>query len=173
VPVFLISGQLLTKSVPRDFGVAAAFMLVGALAGLIYKQISWLYFRTIIYATVAFQVYLVDIYPMYEVTYTGMVTNVFLGAVALAVVLAVRYSTGDAFRLTPTDFLVTMLVVLVGALPSAHSIAAPAFGGIVIKIIVLFYASEYIIARMKRRWNVLSVATLACLAMIAGRGLAG
>ena len=173
VPAFLVLGQLLTKSVPKDFGVAAVFMFLVVFIGLIYKKISWLYLRAIIYATLAFQVYLLESYPIYDMAHMGVISYVFFGAVALAVVLAVRYSTHDAFRLTPTDFLVTMLVVLMGFFPSDHATPAPAFGGIVIKIIILFYASEYIIARIKGRWNILGIATLACLAMIAGRGLAG
>ncbi|NIS60536.1 MAG: undecaprenyl/decaprenyl-phosphate alpha-N-acetylglucosaminyl 1-phosphate transferase, partial [Proteobacteria bacterium] len=76
----------------------------------------------------------------------------------------------DRFQTTPLDFLILFVALVVPNLPDTH-IQAYHLGPVVAKVIVLFYAFEIILTRMKKRFNGLSLAAFFSLGMTGLRGL--
>ena len=170
LPVFLVGSPLLSTHVPRDFGIASAILFVFLLAGLIYGKASWIFLRAIIFPAVAFGVYLLDIYPRPDGSYFTSLAYLFFGSIVLSLAIVARYAPDRLFRFTPMDFLVVLLVVLMGIMPEERPVSAVAVA-ILIKIIILFYACEYLISRSTKRWNGLTISTLGCLGLIAVQGI--
>lgn len=170
LPVFLVASPLMATYVPRDFSIASAILFIFLLAGLVYGRASWVFLRAIIFPSVAFGVYLLDIYPPGSDSHLDSFVYAFFGVIVVSLAIVARYAPDRLFRFTPMDFLVVLLVVLMGIMPEERPVSAVAVA-ILIKIIILFYACEYLISRSTKRWNGLTASTLACLALIAVRGI--
>ena len=96
----------------------------------------------------------------------------FFVLVALAVALTVRCSRQDTFRTTPMDYLMVFVLLVLGVLP--HDLFGEgAATEIVMKGIILLYASELFLHEVRRRWNPVSLGTIAALGVMAYRGLTG
>jgi hypothetical protein len=95
----------------------------------------------------------------------------YYGLLIAALVFGVRYAKNEAFRLTPTDFLVAMIVVALGFVPQAR-VAGIDIAALVVKLVIFFYASELIMRNMTSRWNGLTLSALWSLGVIAVRGIA-
>jgi len=93
----------------------------------------------------------------------------FFGVLFLAVVLAVRYSCDEFFQVTPLDYLVVLIVLLL-ALMSEVGYADISAIALVLQLIVLFYGVEITIKYMANRWNMFTVTLLTSLAILAVRG---
>jgi len=83
---------------------------------------------------------------------------------------AIRFSGKSGFNLTPTDFLV-IVAVLSLTLLSVRGLIDDRITAITLQAIILFYACELVLNRMRYRWNLYTVATLAALAVISARGM--
>lgn len=169
LPLFLVGSPLLSAYVPKDFAVAAGILFVFLLAGLVYGKTSWIFLRAIIFPAIAFGVYLLEVYPRPDAAHVPALAYIFFGSIVVSLAIVARYAPGHLFRFTPMDFLVVLLVVLMGIMPEERPVSAVAIA-ILIKIIILFYACEYLISRSTKRWNGLTLSTLGCLALIAIQG---
>ncbi len=170
VPAFLIAGGFLVARVPQDISIAAGVLLITLLTVMFLNRHSGAgYLRAAIYVTLTFLVYLLENYPGPLAVSLGPVMYVYFGALAIAVLLSVRYSTSMAFKITPLDFLVVLIVLLVGIVPQERFQAAEV-QAVLIKLLILFYASEVIISRLRGRWNGLTVSAFFALAVLTMRG---
>jgi len=95
---------------------------------------------------------------------------VYFGALVLAIALAIRYGEKSDFRTTPMDYLV-IVVALTASLLIRNSPETAEIGLMAAKLIVVFYACELIVKRMRTKWNFLNAATLVSLTVLAYRGL--
>jgi UDP-GlcNAc:undecaprenyl-phosphate GlcNAc-1-phosphate transferase len=171
IPLLFIVVSLLAEQVPRDFGIGASILavLMVLYVGVIRAKDS-IVIHVISYVTAAFVIYL-------EAKYTGQSSRLFhtislayFVALAVAVGLAVRFAEDTQFKTTPMDFLVIFIVISIGIL--THQDAEQTqLALLVAKLVVVFYGCELILARVRTRWNPLSIATLAALGVIGFRGL--
>ena len=125
--------------------------------------------RAVVYVAVAFVVYLGARVGTLGPHVLELVDVFYYGTVALALAVAIRYSSDDVFRLTPMDYLVALGVLLVGAASGGH-LAGSAIAPMLVKVIILFYAVEWLISRTSRRWNTLFLSVMGALLILGVRG---
>ena len=89
---------------------------------------------------------------------------------AIAFALKVKFSKDRAFQVTPLDFLVVLLVVVVPNVPDL-GFDEDHIGEMALKLIVLFYGSEVVMNIMSKKWSLLRIALISALAIAAVRGI--
>ena len=167
--LFLVFSAVSVSQVPLDMSITAGILFVFLLARLVFGYRLWfLFLRLIIYVAMAFVAYLVEYYPPTLFDAYDKVVVAFYSITSLAVVMAVRYSKGEFFRVNPLDYLVA-LIILVLVLMSERGYANVSVVALVIQFVVLFYGAEIVIRHMRHRWNSFTISTLVALAIIAGR----
>lgn len=172
VPAYLLAMSSLITPVPSDFAYGALGLLAVLLISLILKERPQaLQNRVVVYVAVAFVVYLAGDSPWARLGVFETFDVIYFSVVALALALAIRYTARDVFRLTPMDYLVGLGVLLVGAANGGH-LAGAEIPSMLIKIIILFYGSEWLISRADRRWNGLFLGAIGSLLLLAMRGFA-
>jgi UDP-GlcNAc:undecaprenyl-phosphate GlcNAc-1-phosphate transferase len=88
----------------------------------------------------------------------------------LSIAVAIRFMRKGDFKLTPTDFLVVIVVSSLAIL-SSRGIVDSKITAITLKAIILFYGCELVLNKMSYRWNVFTIATLVSLVVISLRGM--
>ena len=173
VPLLFLAVGLFTREVPRDFGVGATVLAVLLVLHLVFSGMNdSIVLRAISYVTAAFVIYLESKYLTGRTSLLNMAEIGYFIVLAAAIGLAVRYGTGTAveFRTTPMDYLVILIVLSVGLL-TGDSTHRAYIGAMTIKLVIVFYGCEFIASRMKSRWNLLNLSSLATLAILGARGL--
>jgi len=171
VAVFVMGGTIWISHVPRDFGIISgvlAFML--ALEIVFRRTKGSLIVRATIYVAAVFSAYLVIHFPgtaAYPVTTVALVAVV---ALALATAGFIRLTAKASFDTTPTDYLIVFGVLAIALFGNTY-IAARDTAQLVVFSVVLIYASEVIISRVRSRWHLINLATLAALVIMAVRGV--
>jgi hypothetical protein len=88
---------------------------------------------------------------------------------ALGFVL-IKTTPNDEFRITPLDYLVIAIVLVVEFLPG-NNIVRENIIWMVVQIIILFYLCEMLLQNMSSRFNRFTGSIALALALIAYRGL--
>jgi UDP-GlcNAc:undecaprenyl-phosphate GlcNAc-1-phosphate transferase len=170
VSAFLIGGSLFSTSIPVDFTLlAAALFVVMTLRLMMGDRVWYLPLRLLAYVTVVFVVYLFNTYQPAQLSGLDPITYIFFGVLVAAIALSIRLEEVREFHVTPMDYLVT-LAVLGTAVLAKSGIVDAGMMAIALKTIIMFYACEVILTRMKNRWNVFTVSVLASLLIISVRG---
>ena len=169
--VFLLAGAVLVVEVPADLSLAASALFIALLLRLWLGHRLWfLFLRLILFVAVAFAAYLLEFYLPTGWDLFSQSYHWFIGVLAVAVVMAVRFSGVDYFYATPLDFLM-LLIVLIFALMSELGYVDSSAITLILQLIVLFYGVEATIKHMRRRINVFTISALASLGILVGRGL--
>ena len=171
VSLFLLVGAALVTRVPTDFTAAAIILFVLLLVRLLAGQ--WLRFfplRLLIYMAIVFVVYLTNTYQPDYLSGADPITYIFFSVLVVAIALTMRFTSEEAFALTPMDFLIVLAVIVMTALAN-QGVLEFRITAITLKTIILFYGCELILNRMRHRWNVFTVAALGALLVIGVRGL--
>ena len=169
--VFLFAGAVLVVDVPGDVSLAAAVLFVALLLRLWLGHRVWfLFLRLILFVAVAFAAYLLEFYPPTGWDGFSPAYHWSLGILAVAVVLAVRFSDGEFFRATPLDYLL-LLIVVIFALASEFGYADSSTITMILQLIVLFYGVEVTLKHMRSRKNTFTIAALVSLGVLVVRGL--
>lgn len=168
---FQVAGSLLTARIPPDLTLLAT-ALCGLLLVrlLIVSTVRFMPLRVLCYMSIAFFVYLVNTYQPLFLFGANPVTYIFFAVMVAGIAAAIRFSGKSGFNLTPTDFLV-IVAVLSLTLLSVRGLIDDRITAITLQAIILFYACELVLNRMRYRWNLYTVATLAALAVISARGM--
>ncbi len=170
VPIAMIGFSFLTTSVPRDFAMASAILvIVMILLYALYKVDSLIVRRGVIYVAVTFLVYLMVKEPPTWLTNAPKLDTIFFTSIAITVALAIRFST-KAFRITPMDYLI-MLAILGISLSRGLTDTDIDANGILIKVIIMIYASELLITIRPNKSYGLNIAALISLGVLSIRGL--
>jgi UDP-GlcNAc:undecaprenyl-phosphate GlcNAc-1-phosphate transferase len=175
VPLFLAVEGLMAASVPRDIALMAAVLLPVLLIELVLRgTLNSVTLRGVVYATMTFVIYL----SLSSEPGAGALARAdwplhaaaFFGAVAVAVAMALRCGRNGSFQTTPMDYLVALVVLVLAFLPTERFGEVPV-NELVIKAIIMLYACEIFLHEARRRWNGVSLGSLAALGIIAARGL--
>jgi UDP-GlcNAc:undecaprenyl-phosphate/decaprenyl-phosphate GlcNAc-1-phosphate transferase len=172
VPAFLFAGALFVASVPRDIGALAFALLVVLLA--LYFRYRHRPFNIIekasAYIAAICIVYLVRVRPG-ALADLGIYCSILFVAMTLAVAIGFRMGK-ERFRITPMDFLVIFIALVVPNLPDLNP-KVEHLGIGVAMIVVLFYSIELVLNSVWRRWDVMRFTTYITLALLGLRGVMG
>jgi UDP-GlcNAc:undecaprenyl-phosphate GlcNAc-1-phosphate transferase len=172
IPCYAFFGVLFAERVPGDVG-ALAWALLAVLLALYasrrHKPFN-IVERACAYIAAICVVYLVQVMPGSRPAF-AVWRDVLFAAMAIAVAIGFRFSK-ERFRVTPMDFLVVLVALVVPNLPDVRR-AIGSSGMSVAMLIVLFYSIELVLNHFGRRWDVVRFATYATLAMIGLRGAIG
>ena len=170
-PLYLVGASVLIDPVPADFAYGAFGLFAVLVLSLSFRQRPQApQHRVAVYVAVAFVVYLASESSWAHLPAVELFDGVFYAVIAIALALAIRYTSDDVFRLTPMDYLVALGVLLVGA-ANGGDLAGSVVPAMLIKIIVLFYAAEWLINGAERRWNGLFLGVMGALLTLGVRGL--
>lgn len=167
--VFL-SSSLRAGTVSDDIIVASILMLACMIVAKAFPRLMGLQQaeQIVIYATAVFSVYLVQSNGVSSTSH-AIDLSVFV-AMAVLLVLGMRLTRGNYFRVTPMDFLVLFLAILVPNLPDFHD-QNSALATAVPKVILLFYSLEFVLSGgMPIQQSVLRYVTMATLLVVGLQG---
>jgi UDP-GlcNAc:undecaprenyl-phosphate GlcNAc-1-phosphate transferase len=169
VPVYLLVGALLLPRVPPDISLSSLILLVILLIRLIWSdRLRFLSLRLLVFPSIAFAVYLMHRdHAIMELLPATL--RISLLVVLLVLMLLVIRSTKDlTFQTTPTDLLVIALAGGVGVLYQQGVIDA-SLVPVVLGIVVLFYAAELVMRRMRQTWNCFTLGMVGVLTLLSLR----
>lgn len=160
VPVFLVGGVFLPRDVPPDFGMLAAGLFALLLVGLaVFRRAAPILVRVGLYVGGTFVLYLSEQAPLAEEWPTRAVVNVFFGAVAILVLVAIRFQRGTRFETTPLDYLLVFVALLIPNLPEM-GFGGAELGLLMTKLLVLFFAYELLLHALSERLMPLGAVSL-------------
>ncbi len=170
IALFLLIAPFLLSFVSKDFG-RTAFILAAMLAfsALLFRHSSALLARLSCYTASVFVVYMLsqDVAgAKYEAFIDGFM--IFFGVFLM---LAIRTTRREHFRLDTQDLLILLMVIVVPQLPF-DSIDSMSVGHIALRLAVLMYGCEYLLARGgKRNYKFLTAASIVSLLAIGAQTL--
>ena len=161
---------MMSSSVPFDIGVLSFILLLALLIVTFTGWMSAFVSRLVIFVAVGVAVYLLSANPPQWLLIESHVIYIYFGLLTLFVFLAARLMVAEQFQITPLDYLVIMIALIIGFVPDS-SLGAEGLVWMAIQIIILFYACELIIQNMEKRLNGLTGSAMLGLALIALRGV--
>ena len=168
VPLLLVTSAVLAEEVKRDMGILAIALLVVLLTfSMLKTSASGIIEKAVVYIVSVMAVYLLPVSGS-EAEYYNIIVLLFI-MLSIAFALRVRFSQEGTFQVTPLDYLVIILVIIVPNLPEAH-LEDSGMGEMAVKLVVLFYASEVVMGLKGRSWDIIRFGTLAALTILAVRG---
>jgi len=169
VPLLLVLSAILAIDVKQDMAVLAVFLLIVLLGSvLITTKVSGILEKAVVYVISVMAIYLLPVNGSELVS--SKIVSWFFVALVIAFSLRVYFSHDKTFQITPLDYLVIILVIIVPNLPEAH-LGDSDLGEMAVKLIILFYTSEAVMGLKKNNWNLLRLGTLMTLSILAVRGL--
>jgi len=168
--LFIIASALVVSEVPTDFAVSSLVLLFLLVAILLTGLLGYQLYRLILFVTIAFSIYLLTTYPVDWLS--GQIDLVFVYFTVMSVMgfVAVKTIAGGEFRITPLDYLVIAIALLIEFLPS-DNLAREIIIWMIVQMIILFYIGELLIQNMQSRFNRFTASVMLALALIAYRGL--
>ena len=168
--LFIVAAAVMSSEVPIDLGVSS---LVLFLLLLVVIASSWFgdkFYRLLMFVTIGFSVYLLSTYPPVWLLEQVSLIYIFFVTITLISFITMRITVKDQFQVTPSDYLVLVMAVIVGLAPGIEH-GASSMIWMVVQMIILFYACELVIQNMKSPLNSFTGAAGLALALIAFRGL--
>lgn len=166
VPLLLLLSVFFTENVERDMIVLATVLMAVMCVSLFFNvSVSRLVEKGVVYIVAVMAVYL-----MPENSNYYNIINILFAFLLIAFVLRVRFSRDKTFVVTPLDYLVIILVIIVPNLPEVH-LDNSNIGEMAVKLVVLFYASEAVLGLGKKSWNFMRFGTIGALAIILVRAI--
>ena len=174
--VITLSLQLLTVSlfmgvvvavddVPSDIAVASLVTALASLFLIVVKKMQLRLIQLVIYVTAVFSVYLLA----GSSAAVGTASHIVFFLLAIGVLMGIRLTRGNDFRVTPMDFLIIFIAVLVPAVPDIGAINGALTTGIP-RAIILFYVLEFVLHGDRRGWKILQWGAILSLTLAGIRG---
>ncbi|PCJ88875.1 MAG: hypothetical protein COA54_01200 [Thiotrichaceae bacterium] len=167
ISLFVVSAAIMSVDVPVDFGVSSLFLLLVVMAS---KWFGHNLYRLVMFITIGFSVYLLSTYPPVWLLDKISLVYLFFISITILTFINARLIVKEQFQVTPLDYLVVVMAVVVSAVPGIDQ-GASSLVWIVVQMIILFYACELVIQNMKGHLNSCTGAIALALALIAYRGL--
>ncbi|OFZ69377.1 MAG: hypothetical protein A2Z01_01065 [Betaproteobacteria bacterium RBG_16_58_11] len=173
IPAYLFMMSVLADRVPKDSSISfVSWALLALLIGIYLKRGNAPFHiieRACLYVAIVFVVYLLQVEPGVLSEYK-VYRNFYFALLAIAVAIGMRFSGEEKFRVSTLDFLVIFVVITIPNLPGTF-MANAIWGPAIIKVIILFYGVELVLANMWRRWGIMRFSLMATLAVLGFRGL--
>jgi len=144
IVVFLIAGAIVVGSLQRDFVVVALASIFALLAGSVLLRGSqrWLS-RAGVYMSSVMIVFMLAERPNGPWV-NDLTINILLIFMSVVLVLGIRTTRRDLFRVTPQDLLIVFFALVVPNLTSNYIVQYPV-GQILFRLLVLFYVTEFLL----------------------------
>jgi len=160
VPLFLIATVFLPAQVPQDIGYISTVLFAIVLAGLSFvPRLAPYFVRGGLYMGSTFLLYVSDASWMKAVAPIPMTYHILFGAMAVMVLLCMRFDIQSRFQTTPLDYLMVFLAVIFPFLPEV-STDISALGLFAAKLIVLFFSFELLLHAFSDRVKQLGLVSL-------------
>jgi len=168
--LFIISAAIMSTEVPIDLGVSSFVLFALLVVTVALNLLGDNLYRLLMFVTIGFSVYLLSTYPpLWLLEQVSLVYTYFV-IITVISFITIRITVKDQFQITPLDYLVVILAMIVGLAPGIDH-GASSMIWMVVQIIILFYGCELVIQNMKSQFNSLTGAAGLALALIAFRGL--
>jgi len=168
IPLVFISSFVFAVQIQVDMAVLAAALIFIMITAFVLKLKA----TDVLEKAVVYIVAVMAIYSMllgeYDLEIKNII-NILFFMMAVSFALRIRFSTDKTFQITPLDYLVIILVIIVPNLPKAH-LDDSSIGEMAVKLVILFYASEAIMGYKARRWDLMRIGTLSALLVVVFRG---
>jgi len=170
IPSYFFLGALFVERVPKDIGALAGTLSIVLLVLYIARRQKPFHIveRACTYVAGICVVYLVQVMPGALANFS-LYRNILFAAMTVAVAIGFRFSK-ERFRVTPMDFLVILIALVVPNLPAVNIEIGNA-GLAVAMLIVLFYSIELVLNNIWRRWDIMRFTTFVTLAVLGLRGV--
>lgn len=169
IPIAFLTSVILPENIGFDLSVLSVVLLIILFVTLIVtKGKVSIIEKATIYVLCVLCVYLLQNEGISESEYYDMLNYLFV-VIAVAFALRVKFSKDRSFQVTPLDFLVILLAVVVPNIPNI-GFEEGHIDEMAIKLIVLFYASEAVINIMSTKWTLVRISLICSLAIAAVRG---
>jgi len=169
VPFIFIMSVVLPSAVESDLSVLSLGLLIILLLSLVFSKSGVsIIEKAVIYILCVLSVYLLQSNNITESEYYVFINYIFI-VLACAFALKVRFSNDRTFEVTPLDFLVVSLVVVVPNIPDL-GFEEGHIGEMALKLIVLFYSSEAVMNIMTKKWVIVRIALMTTLVIATMRG---
>lgn len=168
VPLLFVSSSIFVADVQKDISILAIVLLVMlCIAVFIRSSISVLLEKSVVYVAAVMSAYFLTIGEINEDI--NNIINILFAVLILAFVIRLRFSNENTFQVTPLDYLVIILVIIVPNLPEAH-LEDSSIGEMAVKLVVLFYTSEAVMGFKIRDWGIMRIGVLGTLSIVIFRG---
>ena len=161
----LVSDAELNKNIAiLSFGLLVLFVLSLTIA----QGRVTIFEKAVSYVVCVLSIYLLQNSELIKKEYYEIVNYCFI-LLALAFAFKVRFAKDRSFQVTPLDFLVVFLVIVVSNIPDLNFDESH-LGEMAIKMIVMFYAVEAVLNAISGKLALIRVGILSTLAIVLIRG---
>ena len=169
VAVILVSSAILVSDIRGDFAITALVLAV-VLTGLwwFFRASPAIVTRATGYTASVFVVYLFSVSELANNSH--LVVDGLLLALALFLMLSIRMTRREEFRLDTQDLLILLMVVVVPQLPLA-AMDQLSLGQVVLRLAALMYACEFILAKNRTSFRCLNAGAILSLVILASHGI--
>ncbi len=152
--------------VPPDIGVGSLLLATTIGLSMAVKSSSRFLLQVHVYVTAVFMIYLFEVGGREYST----VVDTLIVSLAIFVIVGIRLTRGNDFRITPMDFLIVFIAILGPTLADFQAADAALASGMP-KVIVVFYALEFLLHATRDRCRGLIWCTMGTLLVAGVRGL--
>jgi len=168
VALFVAGGMIMRKPT-LDMGTMALFII---LVGLVFRAFRLPYSsmvqRLTIYTCAILIVYSLNSHAPDFISDFRQVFKFFFIALAIVIAVGVYNSSNESFKLTPSDFLVMIVLLMSAYLPVVRKTH---MDFVVLQSVILLYAVEFVLRRDGRLPLTVWVSSMAGLLVVGGRAL--
>jgi len=169
VPLLLVLSALFAIDIPSDMAILSTLLLLLFIIAIYINRPSLLLLeKAVVYVVSVMAVYLMPVGDANLDFYN--IINVLFLLLVIAFVLRVRFSREKTFQVTPLDYLVIILVIIVPNLPEVH-LEDSNIGEMAVKLVILFYASEAVMGLKESSSISMRLGVLSSLAIVLVRGI--
>nr|HDM99488.1 undecaprenyl/decaprenyl-phosphate alpha-N-acetylglucosaminyl 1-phosphate transferase [Deltaproteobacteria bacterium] len=173
LPALVLFTAFIPHTIPRYFSFLAALFVILIASSYIFKK-EWLgdTLRLTMYFTIPSLIYLGEKNAVAWMTHQYTLTyNLCLLILAFFVIVTLKFTRRQkGFKVSPMDFLILFIVLMVPILPDQR-IQSYHAGMLASKIIVLFFSYEVLVGELRGKLEGLSLVALATFSVITLRGL--
>lgn len=145
VPLFLFATLFFPAQVPQDVGYISTALFAIVLLGLLFfPRLAPYFVRGGLYMGSTFLFYVSDASWMQGVPVIKIIYYIMFGAMAVMVLLGLRFDNQSRFQLTPLDYLMVCLALIFPFFPEVRTDIS-SFGLFAAKLIVLFFSFELLL----------------------------
>ncbi len=168
--LFIVVAAIMSSDVPLDLGISSLVLFVLLILTIASSRFGDNLYRLLMFITIGSAIYLLSSYPPPWLLEQVNLIYLFFMMITVISFITIRITVKDRFQITPLDYLVVIMVIIVGVVPGIDH-GASSMMWLVVQMIILFYACELVIQDMKSQLNSFTGAAGLALALIAFRGL--
>jgi len=168
IPFLMILPAIYTDNVSLDLALLAVLLLVVLVLSLIVRLNNFsLLEKSVVYIVSVMAVYQLNTFAPYEGAMS--VINVLYLVLVVAFAVRIRFSNDNEFKVTPLDYLVIGLMIVVPNLPEAQ-LSDSAIGEMAVKLVVMFYTVEAVMGMGVKSRYLIRFGVITALLVSAVRG---